>query len=402
MRSFGLQRGRRLLGIFTMCLVVALVCVHVLLAAYRTDTGQRHFLLQANALLHGHLDIDPTGLTDIAYVDGRAYVPFPPGPALVLLPFVALLGVDHVNTTLIALLLALVTLWSFLQVLAHLNVGGSNRAWLATAFFLGTGYWSTLTQGGHVWFFAHIVAVAFMVLALEEALGHARGWLAGLYVGMAFLSRQLAITVAPAVALLLWVRGDQEYRERARKLVPFALVLAVAIAGYLLFNAIRFGNPLDTGYGHIQLSGFLEARVARYGLFSLAYVPFNFVHMFLQGWHLDYGGPLDLTPLGVSPFGVSLLAASPFLLLALWATNSRRIRATVWASVIVALMVMLLYYNNGWVQTTSQRFALDFLPVLFLLVVDGAQRVDARIFKGTVAYAVALNFITLILLPILR
>lgn len=47
-------------------------------------------------------------------------------------------------------------------------------------------------------------------------------------------------------------------------------MLTGAVAGYLAINAARFGSPLDTGYAHIQLTGFLGARVARYGLFNLA------------------------------------------------------------------------------------------------------------------------------------
>lgn len=399
--SFKRERWGRFASVFLIVLLLTLVCGSTLISAFYGQHPQRHYLLQADSLIHGHLDIDPAGLTDIAYLDGRAYIPFPPGPALVLLPLVVAFGVDRLNTTLVALALALLTLWAFLRLLGRLDVAPANRVWFAAAFFLGTGYWPALTQGGHVWFFASIVAVAFSVLALEEALGHRRPWLAGLYIGVAFLSRQLTITLVPVVGILLWLDARKRDASMAR-LLPFGAALSVALAGYLWFNAARFGNPFDTGYAHIQLSGFLQARVARYGLFNLAYVPFNFVHMFLEGWHLGFGGPMSLTPLGVNPFGVSLLAASPFLLLSLWARNHRLVRSAVWFSVGAALIVMLLYYNNGWIQVNSQRFSLDFLPALFLLVIDGTPHVDSKIFKGTVAYAVALNLISLVFLPFMN
>lgn len=69
--------------------------------------------------------------------------------------------------------------------------------------------------------------------------------------------------------------------DRARLLDVGRLLLPVALAAgaYLALDAARFSGPFDTGYGYLQLGGFLQARVEQYGLFSLAYLPFNVVYI---------------------------------------------------------------------------------------------------------------------------
>ena len=91
----------------------------VALAVYFLSNPDRqnfynHFVWQADAYLHGHVAIPypvdspvsngyfqdvlpgpplgPAGITNPAIPEGQALLPFPPLPAILLLPFVALLG----------------------------------------------------------------------------------------------------------------------------------------------------------------------------------------------------------------------------------------------------------------------------------------------------------------------
>jgi hypothetical protein len=65
----------------------------------------------------------------------------------------------------------------------------------------------------------------------------------------------------------------------------------------------------------------------------------------------------------------------------------------------ISLVHMLHYYNNGWVQLNAQRFSLDFLPVLWVLMALGTRHVEARWWKGLVAWSIGLNVLVLSLLP---
>jgi len=362
---------------------------------------QPHYLLQADAFLHGRLDINPNipGMIDVALFDGRAYVVFPPGPALVLLPLVAIFGVGHTNAILFGLLLASLTILTAYRLLSRMGVGGSTRVWYLAAFALGTGFWFAVLRSSQVWYLAHVVAVLFMMLALSEALGGGRPLLAGSYLGMALLSRQLAIFLIPLITVLFWERARSSGNQIWRVLFRLSAPIVLAGAGMLAFNWARFGSVLDSGYGHIQLSGFLAQRVAEFGLFSLHYLPFNLMYMFIQGWHATFAGPDKLHYLSVDPFGTSLLVASPFLVAALWAKARPSVKWSAWLGIVAAMVVMLLYYNNGMAQANVQRFSLDILPALFFLMVKASSRVNMRLLRAAIVYAVTLNVLTLILFP---
>ena len=113
------------------------------------------------------LDVLPVTTADGAPT-GRALIPFPPLPALVLVPFVALWGLTTDAQTLAASSAAWTCGWS----------GGcsapSARAWPSARrrpvfFGLGTVFWYT-SMLGTTWYFAHVVAVGLTVLAVAIAL----------------------------------------------------------------------------------------------------------------------------------------------------------------------------------------------------------------------------------------
>jgi hypothetical protein len=99
------------------------------------------------------------------------------------------------------------------------------------------------------------------------------------------------------------------------------------------------------------------------------------------------------------------------------ATRSRPVTATyssagskaplraLWLSVAAITVGQLLYLNNGFSQTNTQRFTLDFMPLLFVLVAIGlrreAARGRARLWHGAIAYAALLNALVMVLLPAL-
>ncbi|WP_434387555.1 glycosyltransferase family 39 protein [Melittangium boletus] len=361
--------------------------------------GPNLYGLQAQSWLEGRWDV-PGPVEDVSQYGERYYVAFPPFPSVVLLPVVALVGHERVPYRALAVVISGLTAWAAWRVLRRLDIPEADRPWLVAALLAGTAFWFCVVQSEAVWFFAHVVAVTCSLLALEEALGPARGWRAGLWAGLAFLCRQLCVYLVPFIALVVWWRHAGAGRRRQAREALLALALVGVCGGlYLMLNAVRFGHPLDTGYAGMPLSEFLAERVARYGLFHPAYVPFNFFHMFLEGPHFEFGGARKLAPLGIDGMGTSLTLASPFVFVALAARSERFPRQAAWGMVGLSLLHMLHYYNNGWVQLNAQRFSLDFLPVLWVLVALGTRHVEARWWKGLVAWSIGLNVLVLAVLP---
>ena len=122
---------------FPIC-VSAIFLLTVLVSLFR-DNGQRNlYVHQAKAFLSGKLNIQER-LHDVSIYKGKNYVPFPPFPAVLLMPCVALF--ESVSPILIALILTFLNVYIFVRLLKKLNIEHEAIPWLVLAFFCGTGYW---------------------------------------------------------------------------------------------------------------------------------------------------------------------------------------------------------------------------------------------------------------------
>ena len=139
-----------------------------------------HFVWQADAFLRGEAAI-PYPVEATADSPGNAYfndvypvsetealVPFPPLPALVLLPWVALDGLAA-DQELVAIWLSALGVGAAWWMLGALSVRLAVRG-MTTAFLaFGTVFWWTAAVGS-TWYFAHTVAVLLTCLAVGVAL----------------------------------------------------------------------------------------------------------------------------------------------------------------------------------------------------------------------------------------
>lgn len=178
--------------------VLLLIVIASVVPKVREDSGKRNlYVYQADAFLQGRLYIDNiVHLSDISTYNDRKYVAFPPFPAVVLMPFVALLGVTATRVTLIGVALTIVNVFTLNRILKRLKVEPETIPWLLAAFFLGTGYWLCIRETCSVWYFAHMVALTCLLLAIDSMIGMRRCLLSGAFLGMAFLSRQLSLWAA--------------------------------------------------------------------------------------------------------------------------------------------------------------------------------------------------------------
>jgi hypothetical protein len=106
-----------------------------------------------------------------------------------------------------------------------------------------------------------------------------------------------------------------------------------------------------------------------------------------------------LTPGHMNPFGTSITFASPFLFLAVWGRWKRSLVLTAWLSIGLMLLFQLSLYTNGRIQVNTQRYMLDYLPILILLVALAGKRIRPGILEGLTLYAIGLNLIALFLVP---
>jgi len=341
-----------------------------------------HFIYQADAWLHGqlHLRVHPPDENDWARVGDRWYVSFPPGPALLMLPGVALFGFEYVDVSFTVAFAALNVLLFFLLLERLRTAGDSPRsrgenAGLALLFAFGTVAFSCSVRG-EVWFTAEVLGVTGTCLYLLAAHRAAHPMLAGAAWSFTALTRTplafsivffAAEVIAGGGTLSEGARRLDTWRDPARwrKVALFAAgaLPLLAFAGYA--NWARFGSPTDFGHAHFW-NNRVNADIRRYGLFSLHYLERQLHAAFtrmprVENGHITY-----------HPDGMSIFITTPLFALLLWPRARPRLHLPLWLTVAATALPGFLYQNTGYVQF-GYRFSLDYTPYLFLLLAVGAR-----------------------------
>lgn len=376
-----------------------------------------HYVHLADAWLHGRLDLGAhaPGTNDWACFDTqdggpcpsgrysfsppestryRWYVSFPPLPAMILLPLVAVFGLGTLDALFWAVFAGLAPMFLF-TVLRYLRESGRSHRSLRddliiTALFaVGSVYYFVAVQGT-VWFAAQVVASAFICLYLLASFGARRPALAGLALGLAFLSRPSTLLLGAFFVLQAISaanrRGQPSRRARAQligKLVKFALPLAFLLGAAMWHNAARFDDPFEFGHRFLQVRW--RSRIETWGLFGTHYLPRNLTVFLLSlPWILESNPFVRITR-----HGLAFWFTTPNLV---WSLFPKKLDATIvalWAAVLPTAICTLLYQNTGWVQF-GYRFALDYLPFLFVLIALGGRRLGP-LFLSCAALAVLIN-----------
>lgn len=347
--------------------------------------------------------------SDCASFAGKTFIIFPPFPALFAMPLVWLNGIGTAGFGAISLALWAGSLFLWNRIFSHLDVEAPSRHWLLLAIGFASPLFYVALRGDGVWFFAQSVAFFFVTLAIHETLIRRSLLTAGLAIGAALLSRQLSVFYMPLL-LLLWLRPGEPLlrldRERLNAALKLGLPISAALVCYFAYNYWRFGDPLETGYRYMALSGdigkdLLGSRVAEYGLWDRAYAVFNFFYFFLQGFHAEFAAPQRIHLSGLDPAGSSFLAASPWLLLAYFAKRDRR--GLVAGLMMVGFTGMLLFYHsNGFSQYNVQRYMLDWLPAALVVIAPALTAQRLEWFRLLVAWGIALNVATVAVLALTK
>ncbi|HEY5629685.1 MAG TPA: hypothetical protein VIR16_09260, partial [Candidatus Limnocylindrales bacterium] len=269
-----------------------------------------HFVWQADAFLHGRAwipypiqngvntvtGVAYPGAPDNAYYQdvyplrdaagndiGQVLLPFPPLPAVVLMPFVAVFGLFTDEETIaigLGALGVLATWW----MLGGLRLRLSTRTVVTLIFATGTAWWWASAKGT-TWYLAHLVALTLAMLAVGVTLRHdplaagetmaeeenrvagdldarvpddayfrrlwASAWpldrsqlLAGLLLGLSVTARLPLVFAAP---WFIFVGGGA---TRLRRTLSTGVGAFLPVAALLAFTFIATGSPMNPGYDY--------------------------------------------------------------------------------------------------------------------------------------------------------
>jgi hypothetical protein len=398
--------------IFATC-SVAYVCM--LGSRLAGPTENNHFVHLAHSFLSGQLGVvgnRPPGNNDWALYNGTWYVAFPPFPALVILPAVAIWGMATRDALFWALLAGVPPSLLFVLLERLRERGESARSMrenlaLTALFAFGTVYFFAAVQGT-VWYAAHVVASVLIVSFLIFTLNAAHPYLAGATLGALSMTRPPTLLIGlvfvvealrryrapdalpnasdpdahPLLRMLRWVRGA----DHPRVLGALARVAGPALIGLALqlwLNHARFDDPFSTGYEHLQIRW--KARIETWGLFNYHYFSKNLaVFCASLPWFYDSAPYVK-----ISLHGLALWFTTPNLWWLLWPAQLDARMLGLYGSALLIALLDLSYQNSGWLQF-GYRFSLDYMPLLFLLLALGARRFGPA-FALCAAFAVIVN-----------
>ena len=327
----------------------------------------------------------------------RYFVSFPPLPAVLMLPFVWVMGLKAPDTWL-TLLFAVLNGALCYRLVSELRRRGWLRGeqprrelWLVSLMCLGSAHlWCAVL--GQVWYTALIIGVSFHLLYLRATLDTSRPLRAGLYLGLAFSTRPTLVLLSFIFyGQLLPTQGQRlSAQERLRRATLFSIPPLVIGLLLMWHNEARFGSLFE--FGHSYLAGGQLKRISEYGLFHWVFLKKNLIAAFA----LLPLAHTQLPALTLSMHGMAIQASSPGLLWALRpgravGLEARTVSRLTSLSACLILSLLLLYQNTGWVQF-SWRFILDLLPSLVLLIAVRVERVGFW-FKLCVVWGVVVNLI---------
>ncbi|MEO5986525.1 MAG: hypothetical protein ABIW50_06440 [Candidatus Limnocylindria bacterium] len=349
-----------------MPLVLAVAGALVYLVTVSERVTLDSFLPLASSFLDGRLHIaEPMPWLELVpRPEGGWYSPFPPMPAIVLLPFVAVFGPTFDQGIATALFggANVGLAWILLR---GVGVAPSPAAWLSAVLAVGSVHW-WVAGTGTVWLHAQVVAVFFALLALILATSRRWPLLAGVLLGMAAASRlPMGLTLPLYLALYLGAglpaAVDGRWQTGRRAAITFVAGLAVPAVAVAAYNLARFGTPLEFGYALIP--GVLDEPWYAQGLLAVDYIPRHLHLVFMRGF--DY---VDLAPWFRPNWnGTSLLLTTPVLLWLIKARGAVPLAGWAWLAVGLGLLPDLLHGAPGFAQF-GYRYVLDVLPVMLLML----------------------------------
>ncbi len=399
---------RRLLAPACVFVVCAAVYVATLGPRIHGTSPNAHFVYLADSFLHGQLDLrakKPPSDNDWARYGGRIYVSFPPFPAVVIAPLVAIWGTKTWDSLFWSVLAGFGPALLFTLLRRLREVGLSERTqrddWLLTILFaFGSVYYYVAVQGT-VWFAAHVVAVSLIALYVRFALQAARPFWAGAMIALAFMTRPPTLLLAAFFALEALIRSRKAEAEAAapdtlkaalrgvdwpafaRRVAVFSLPIVVMLGIAMAFNKARFNDPFE--FGHSLLEIRWRTRIEKWGLFNYHYLARNLAVMLTSLPWLTALAPYVL----ISRHGLALWVTTPQLGLVLWPKRSSLTMLGLAIAAALAALANLLYQNSGWIQF-GYRFSLDYAVLFFALLALGGRRFG-KAFIALTVLAIAIN-----------
>ncbi|MEO5970370.1 MAG: hypothetical protein ABIQ95_10625 [Bdellovibrionia bacterium] len=336
---------------------------------------------QAQSWLHGRVDLDQApSYLEIAAFEGRSFNSFPPTPSLIEVPLVLLFG-NATPSYLLQYLFAVLALFSLYELGVKMHLRKTWAATLSLCFIFGTNVLVSMVTAG-VWAQGQIYGFCLAVCGLRWI--SSRPVFSYFVLSLAVGCRPFYFLYLPFLFVLDHHWGNRNPARIVRTIVwsffPYVIIIA-------LYNWGRFHNPIEFGHSYLPWS-----RQLKNGIFSLAYLPSNFFHSFINLPTL--GGKTRF--LEFHGRGTAFVLNNPIVALGIAGLSSPFLRKEIRGAAILVLLAvwfcLLLHESNGWFQF-GLRYSIDIAPIAALGAIAALRSFRrSRTILSLALFSVCINF----------
>jgi hypothetical protein len=374
----------------TYVLIVCAICLSFYLGVFTVnhyspnlDPQLNYFRYLADAFNHGRLNLENTpSKEDLVEFNHQFYAYWPPVPALVYMPLVALFGMqlpDALINTLFAVFNILLVMKITVVVNKRFNclLKIHHIALLGLFWGLGTVQFY-MARSGAVWQVSQIMAQTFLLLAIYTFISitamHKRLFFAGFFFACAVYTRNHFLLAFPFfIGYELASNSNFKWRTIIKTYGLFIVPFFVFSLLNAYYNYARFGDCFENGLQYHLMSDYFKNVFIQHGYFSLEYFSHNFYTEVLHWPSLKMQFPF----IEREPEGFGFIWGSPIYLLLIPAlilffknklsAPNRTLISACLISVFLMSTVIFSIMGTGWVQFCA-RYTLDFQFFLVLII----------------------------------
>ncbi len=352
-KTYTILEMRKLVSIF----FIATLVVYFITSPGKTPFD--YFTRLADSFIEGkyYLNDNPPWLSELIPAgENRFYVVYPPMPALLSIPFRIVLQ-EKFEQRFLAFLMGAGIVILTMSISWIFNKNKNQLIFIGLLASVGNIIWF-LSSVGSSWYLGQVSAAFFLTAAIYESFNRKRLMLVGIFLGAAIISR---LHIALSFPLFLYLFYDKNnwfknYFKIGLGVLPF-------LSFNFYYNFIRFGTIFDKAY--VLIPGLSNEPWFKDGLFNIRYIPEGLKTMFLSLPRYSNVFPY-LTP---SWYGLSILITSPIFIITLFSNLKDRLNIFIWISILPIAILVLSHGTTGFSQF-GYRFAVDFYPLLFLLLIN--------------------------------
>lgn len=363
---------KKLIPTYFFAILIFIFATFAGFVSWRTTVDDdKHFVLLAQSFIKNDLFLSPFNLPAGDYADykARQYLFFGPLPSITLIPLVLVWG-ERFPQILLSFVSLIVTFIAIFLLVNKLRFTKVDSFWLANFFVFGTVlYFVGLVNISAL--VVQAVGTAILFLSLLEYFTFRRWFVIGLLVAAAGATRIQLFVVVLFFLLELWRNRNQLNFRREFFLLVIPVIICLSLLG--LYNFRRFGSVFDTGYTRNVSELNKNYTNWNAGWFSPVHIPAKLYSILLAAPETVRRGDLEFV------FKFPYLRASGTQGMALWITSplfiylllAKKRPWTMSALLTLPFLILpaLVYEGTGGVQY-GFRYSLDFLPLLFLILLS--------------------------------